>query len=145
MLRFVALVGLYVLATWFSEAFVRNPSQVTLFWPAAGVAFAAVLRYGWRWALFIPPAVIIGHLLFVPVPNSFLAYSATSNFLGALAGYAAVRRTSRAPTLTVASGFNMLRGAAVMVLVSALVGCYGLVQSGMTSASNYWPSLVNWA
>jgi diguanylate cyclase (GGDEF)-like protein len=145
MLRFVLLTGLYVLATWYSEAFVRGPTQVTLFWPAAGIAYAAVLRYGWRWALFIPPAVVIGHLLFVPVPTGFLVYSALSNFLGALVGYAVANWKAPPPRLTVASGFRMLRGAVAMVVVSALIGCYGMVSSGMTPASGYWSSLANWA
>ena len=61
-LRFAWLVALYVLCTWFAESFIRGPAQVTIFWPAAGVAFAAVIRYGWRWALFIPVAVLLGGL-----------------------------------------------------------------------------------
>ncbi len=145
MLRFILLTGLYVLGTWYSEAFVHAPNQVTLFWPAAGIAYAAVLRYGWRWAAFIPVAVLIGHLLFIPVPTSFLVYSALSNFVGAIAGYLAVYWNSQSPRLTVASGFVMLRGAVVMVLVSALIGSYGLVETGMVPALSFWPALVKWA
>ncbi|QNN71087.1 hypothetical protein [Thermomonas carbonis] len=52
--RFCVLVAVYVAATWFAEAFIKGPAEVTIFWPAAGVAYAAVIRYGWRWSLFIP-------------------------------------------------------------------------------------------
>ena len=145
MWRFVLLTGLYILGTWYAEAFIRGPDQVTLFWPAAGIAYAAVLRCGWRCSLFIPIAVLIGHRLFVPVPDSFLAYSALSNFLGALAGLAVMKLKPSSPRLTVTGGFIMLRGAVVMVAVSALIGCYGLLRAGMVPAPGFWPATIKWA
>ena len=48
MLRFLSLTGLYLLGIWYAVAFISTPDQVTLFWPPAGIAFAAILRYGWR-------------------------------------------------------------------------------------------------
>jgi hypothetical protein len=71
-------------------AFIRTPDEVTLFWPAAGIAFAAVLRYGWRWSVFIPVAVLVAHFSFVPVPAKFIPFSVLANFLGPLAGAYAV-------------------------------------------------------
>jgi hypothetical protein len=62
MLRFLLLTGLYLLGIWYAVAFIRTPDEVTLFWPPAGIAFAAVLRYGWRWSVFIPVAVLVAHL-----------------------------------------------------------------------------------
>jgi integral membrane sensor domain MASE1 len=142
--RFVWLVGLYVLCTWFAEAFIKGPAQVTIFWPAAGVAFTAVLRYGWRWAIIIPVAVVIAHGVFVPVPLGFLPFSVASNLLGALAG-AHVARGSGSPQVSVASGFAMLRGAVVMVIVAALIGTVGLVITGMVPFSESLSAAIKWS
>jgi diguanylate cyclase (GGDEF)-like protein len=144
MLRFLLLTGLYLLGIWYAVAFIRTPDEVTLFWPPAGIAFAAVLRYGWRWSVFIPVAVIAAHLSFVPVPPKFVPFSVLANFLGPLAGAYAVHRTGVQPRISVASGFGMLRASLVMVLVSGLIGTTGLVYSGMVPGSAYWPSLLTW-
>src|SRR6478735_5945824 len=144
MLRFLLLTGLYLLGIWYAVAFIRTPDEVTLFWPPAGIAFAAVLRYGWRWSIFIPVAVIAAHLSFVPVPPKFVPFSVLANFLGPLAGAYAVHRTGVQPRISVASGFGMLRASMVMVLVSGLIGTTGLVYSGMVPASAWWASLLTW-
>ena len=145
MLRFILLTGLYVLGTWYAEAFIAGPDQVTLFWPSAGIAYAAVLRYGWRWSLFIPAAVLIAHLTFVDVPASFLPFSVMSNFLGALAGAYAVQISSVRPRVSVSSGFGMLRGGIVMVAISGAIGTAGLVYSGMVPVSGMWPAFIMWS
>lgn len=142
--RFVVLVGLYVAATWFAEAFIKGPAQVTIFWPAAGVAYAAVIRYGWRWSLFIPPAVFIAHGALVPVPDSFLPFSVASNLIGSLAAYVALGRHRR-PDLRVDSGFALLRGAVVMVVVAAAIGTVGLVSSGMVPGEAALAASIKWA
>jgi diguanylate cyclase (GGDEF)-like protein len=144
MLRFLLLVGLYLLGMWYAVAFIRRPDEVTLFWPAAGVAFAAVLRYGWRWSVFIPVAVVIAHLSFVPVPASFIPFSVLANFLGPLAGAYAVHATGVQPRISVASGFGMLRGGLAMVLVSGVIGTSGLLYSGMIRQDAFWPSILTW-
>lgn len=144
-LRFILLTALYLLGTWYATAFIGSPAQVTLFWPAAGVAYAAVLRYGWRHAFFIPVAVLIAHLTFIPVPDAFLPFSVLSNFVGALAGAYVVHATGVLPRVKVSSGFGMLRGGLVMVLVSGAIGTTGLVYSGMVPASDFWTSLFKWA
>lgn len=142
--RFVVLVGLYVAATWFAEAFIKGPAQVTIFWPAAGVAYAAVIRYGWRWSLFIPPAVFIAHGALVPVADSFLPFSVASNLIGSLAAYVALGRHRR-PDMKVDSGFALLRGAVVMVVVAAAIGTVGLVSSGMVPGEAALAASVKWA
>src|SRR4249919_740292 len=114
MLRFLLLTGLYLLGIWYAVAFIRAPDEVTLFWPAAGVSFAAVLRYGWRWSAFIPVAVLIAHLSFVPVPSSFVPFSVLANFIGPLVGAWAVNATGISPRIRVASGFSMLRAGIAM-------------------------------
>jgi diguanylate cyclase (GGDEF)-like protein len=144
MLRFLLLTGLYLLGIWYAVAFIREPDEVTLFWPAAGVAFAAVLRYGWRWSVFIPAAVLLAHYSFVPVPPSFIPFSVMANFLGPLAGAYAVHASGVQPRISVASGFGMLRGGMAMVLVSGLIGTTGLVYSGMVRADAFWSSMLTW-
>ncbi|MBC7656174.1 MAG: sensor domain-containing diguanylate cyclase, partial [Frankiaceae bacterium] len=145
MLRFILFTALYMLGTWYAVAFIGGPSQVALYWPSAGLGYAVALRYGWRATGFIPVAVIASHLLFAPVPASFLAFSAASNWLGALAGAWIVHRSPVPPRVSVASGFTLLRGALAMVLVSAAIGSVGLVSSHMISLSAVWPGAFKWA
>src|SRR5918993_3685829 len=131
MLRFILLTGFYMLGTWYAEAFIGGASQVTLFWPSAGLALAAVLRYGWRSAGFIPVAVLLAHATFVEVPAKFLIFSVLSNLLGPLAGAYVIRASNVPILIRVASGFGLLRGALVMVAISAGIGTAGLYVSGM--------------
>src|SRR5436190_6793744 len=144
MLRFLLLTGLYLLGIWYAVAFISTPDQVTLFWPPAGIAFAAVLRYGWRWSVFIPVAVLTAHFTFVPVSPHFIPFSVLANFLGPLAGAYAVHATGIQPRISVASGFGMLRGGMAMVFVSGCFGTTGLVYSGMVPHSAFWPSALTW-
>ena len=145
MLRFILLTGLYILGAWYADAFIGGPSKVTLFWPAAGVAFAGALLYGWRGTLFIPVAMLLAHLSFVKVPASFIPFSVMSNFLGALAGAYVVRANGVQPRISVASGFGMLRGGLVMVLVSGAIGTVGLVYAQMVPLSGMWPAFFTWS
>ena len=144
MLRFILFTALYMFGTWYAVAFIGGPSQVALYWPSAGLGYAAVLRYGWRGASFIPVAVIVSHLLFAPVPATFLPFSALSNWLGALAGAYVVHLSRIPPRVSIASGFMMLRGAVAMVLVSAIIGISGLLYSKMISVSDIWPASFKW-
>jgi diguanylate cyclase (GGDEF)-like protein len=145
MLRFILLTGLYIFGIWYAQVFIRRPDEVTLFWPAAGVAYAAVLRYGWRWTFFIPVAVLISHATFAPVPRVFVPFSVLANFLGPLAGGYAAHVTRVQPRISIASGFSMLRGGLVMVLVSGAIGTSGLVYSGMVELSDYSPAWLTWS
>ena len=145
MLRFILLTGLYVLGTWYAEAFIRGPAQVALFWPAAGLAFAAVLRFGWRGSAFIPVAVLVAHLSFVEVPSSFLPFSVLSNLLGPLIGAYVVHSRGVQPRNSISGGFGMLLGGLVMVLVSGAIGTAGLVYAQMISVADVWPALLKWS
>ena len=60
---FLALVGLYLAGNAYAVHLANGPGDFALFWPSAGIAFAAVLRYGLRWALFIPVAMVIDWFL----------------------------------------------------------------------------------
>lgn len=145
MLRFILLTALYVLGTWYADAFIGGSATVTLFWPAAGVAFAAVLLYGWRGSLFIPVADLLAHLTFVEVPPDFLPFSVLGNFLGALVGAHVVHARGVQPQISVTSGFGMLRGALAMVLVSAAIGTSGMVFASMIPFSDLGPALLKWS
>ena len=145
MLRFILLTGLYVLGAWFATAFISAPNQVTLFWPASGVAFAAVLRYGPRWCLFPLAPILITHAWFSPVPVSFLPFSVASNVLGSLLGYYIARLPDQQTRMSVRSGFAQLRGGVGMATVSGIVGSLGLVWSGMVPANDFWPAFAKWS
>ncbi len=145
MLRFILLTALYMFGTWYAVAFIGGPSQVALYWPSAGIGYAAALRYGWRGTAFIPVAVIASHLLFAPVPATFLPFSVLSNWVGVLAGALVVQRSRIPPRVSIASGFMMLRGALVMVGVSAAIGVSGLLFSNMIPLSDLWIAALKWA
>lgn len=144
MLRFLFLTALYVLAAWYAEAFIRAPGQVTLFWPAAGIAYAAVLRYGARCVWFVPLAMGLTHLALIPVPASFLPFSMASNTLGALAGLAFSGIRDPESRLSVTAGFRLLRGALVLALISAVIGSLGMLVSGMIAGDEFWSALAKW-
>jgi diguanylate cyclase (GGDEF)-like protein len=143
--QFVVFTALYVLGTWYAEAFIHTPSQVTLFWPAAGVAFAAVVRYGWRGALFIPVAVLLAHLIFAKVPASFVPFSVASNLVGSLVGWKVVQAMGVRPNVSLASGVGLVPGAVAMVLVSAAIGTTGLIYAGMMPAAFLVPAFTKWS
>jgi len=110
-LRFVVLVALYVAGTAFAVRFITSPGAVTLFWPSAGLALAAVIRYGMRWALFVPVAVLVVHLTPIsPVAPSFMVFSIVSNTLGVLAGGWLVRRSPLPDQVDIRFAFRALRG-----------------------------------
>lgn len=145
MLRFILLTGLYVFGIWYAAAFIGGPAQVAIFWPSAGVAYAAILRYGWREAGFIPVAVLIAHLSFASVPPAFLPFSAISNLVGPLLGVMVVHQSKVPLRVRLVSGFVMLRGGVVAVLVSGAIGTWGLVYSGMVPMEALWPAFFKWS
>lgn len=137
--------ALYVLGIWYSTAFVVGPSSVTLFWPAAGVGFAAVVGLGPRWAAIIPAAIVIAHLTFGTAPPAFLPFSALANLLGTLAG-AAVVHLARARTVHRSiSVVAILGGAVTMSVVAAAIGTLGLLYTGMVPPERAASVSVKWA
>jgi diguanylate cyclase (GGDEF)-like protein len=144
-LRFLALVGLYVAGVAFVVQFVVTPSSVTLFWPMAGLAYAVVIRYGLRWVLFVPVAVLIAHLTPVsPVEASFIPFSMAANTLGTLAGGWLVRRVPLPNQMDIRFAFRALRGGLLLSAVSAGVGVVGLVASGFIPQPLAADALVKW-
>lgn len=145
MLRLLWLSMLYLLGAWFAGVLILAPDEVTLFWPASGVAYAAVLRYGPRWSLFVAIPILVNHALFAPVPLPFLPYSVCSNIIAALAGYLVSHAVSGNPTrLSVRSGFGLTCGAVAMSGTSGLIGSLGLLATGMTEASDFGHAFARW-
>ena len=143
----MSLVGLYLLGAELGVWFVERPDQVTLIWAPAGIAYAALLLYGLRWAGFIVVSVLLVHAFLEPVPLEFVPYSVLSNALGAVLGAALVRSfRPTAPTrLSLAAGLTLLLGGLAVVVIGAPIGALGMVQSGMLPASEFWPGTAKWA
>ena len=127
---FFLLVGLYAAGGAYSSLMLDGPGGVALFWPASGIALAGVVRYGLRWALFVPLGGLLAHLLFDPVSLAFLPYSLASNYAAVLAGGWLVLRPPRQQPLTVMFGLRALLAGCTMALVSACIGILGLFQTG---------------
>ena len=72
-LRGILLTALYFAGAVVAVLYLRTPADVTLFWPAAGIGYALVLRHGLRYALAIPAAQLLVHLLVVPVPPALFS------------------------------------------------------------------------
>ena len=144
-LRFVVLVALYVAGTAFAVRFITSPGAVTLFWPSAGLALAAVIRYGMRWALFVPVAVLVVHLTPIsPVAPSFMVFSIVSNTLGVLAGGWLVRRSPLPDQVDIRFAFRALRGGILMAAVSATIGVVGMVVTGMIGQQSLLDAMIRW-
>lgn len=146
MRRFLILSAAYFVGAWYATAFVSVGTDVTLLWPPAGIAFAAVLRYGPRWSLIAVAPVLLTHLLLAPVPISFLPFSVLSNVLGAFIGYhACARWKDRDNPLSMRSGFSILSGGLAMSLASGLIGSSGLIAANMLDSHDFWPAFAKWA
>jgi diguanylate cyclase (GGDEF)-like protein len=144
-LRGVLLTGLYFAGAVIALLYLRTPADVTLFWPAAGIGYAMVLRYGLRYALAIPAAQLLLHLLVLPVPLAFLPFSVSGNFFGTLAACAYVASRQPRLRLRISDGFLLLRGGVLLCLVSALTGTLGMYIAGMASAEELPRVYLQWA
>ena len=136
-LRGALLTGLYFAGAVIAVFYLRPPADVTLFWPAAGIGLAAVLRYGLWQTLTIPVAMLLLHLFVVPVPPVFLGYSLASNTLATLLAGWYVRRghdRNRRIHLRTSDGFLLLRGGLLLSVVSAGIGSVGMLHAGMAPA-----------
>jgi diguanylate cyclase (GGDEF)-like protein len=142
--RSLMLVGLYLGLAVFANQFIAAPGTVALFWPASGLALAAVIRYGLRWSWFVPVAMILVHLTISPVPAAFLPYSILSNTLGVLAGGWFVRRVGLPSHLDIRFAFRVLCGGVLMASVSAAIGVGGMLASGLIRESSELDALVKW-
>ncbi len=141
--RPAALIGLYFAGTVVASVFLRTSNDITLFWPASGIAFGATIRYGLRWALILPLTLLVFHPLFAPVPSGFLFYSITNNMAATLLAGWYVRR-HRPLHLGTRDALLVLRGGLLLSAISATIGSFGLVESGMLPRESYAGAWALW-
>ena len=146
-LRGALLTGLYFAGAVAAVFYLRTPSDVTLFWPAAGIGLAAVIRYGLWQTITIPIAMLLLHLFVVPVPPLFMAYSLASNTLATLLAGWYVRRgndRNRRIHLRSADGYLLLRAGLLLSVVSAGIGSAGMLHAGMVPAADVARVFLQW-
>jgi diguanylate cyclase (GGDEF)-like protein len=143
--RSFLLIALYLGLAALANLYIAQPGTVALFWPAAGLALAAVVRYGLRWTWIVPVAVVLVHMTVSTVPAAFIPYSILSNTFGVLAGGWFVRRAGLPGHLDIRFAFRVLRGGLLMALISALIGVGGMVASGLIRESSELDALVKWS
>lgn len=141
--RPAALIALYFAGAVVASVFLRTSSDITLFWPASGIAFGAAIRYGLRWAIILPLLLLVFHPLFAPVPSSFLLFSIGSNMVATLVASWYVRLHMPLHTGT-RDALLILRGALLLGAISATIGSFGLVESGMVAGQSYAGSWALW-
>ncbi|WP_181952550.1 putative bifunctional diguanylate cyclase/phosphodiesterase [Vulcaniibacterium gelatinicum] len=137
------LTGLYLAAVALATQYIESPDDVALLWPAAGVALAAVARFGPRWAVVVPLAMLIAHATFAPVPVAFVPWSAMADLVGALAAAAWIHRRTPAPG-PIAYGIRLMVAGLLMCVVSAAIGVTGMWQSGMLPAAALGDAAMRW-
>lgn len=142
--RIVLLTALYFAGALVAVLFLRTPTDVTLFWPAAGVGLAAILRYGLRYIVIVPLATVLLQLWIVEVPPVFILWSIASNTLGTLLAGWYIRRRMRNLRLRTQDGLLLLRGGLLLSLTSALIGSAGMVQAGMIPAPSVAGAVIQW-
>ena len=145
-LRGALLTGLYLAGAVIAVFYLRTPADVTLFWPASGIGFAATVRYGLRYVLIVPIATLLLHLAVVPVPAAFLPYSIGSNTIATLvAAWYVRRRAGGRIHLRTSDGLLLLRGGILLSIVSSSIGTIGMLQSGMAPAGDAPRIALQWA
>lgn len=129
-LRIAGFLAVYLAASAFAIQ-VNGPSQIAMYWPASGLAFATVVVAGWRWALLVGVALVLKTLWFEPVPSGFLAISIAGNVGGLLLGGGLARRATLLRPGSVRYAIRMMACGALMSAVSGVIGGYGLWANGM--------------
>ena len=145
-IRLIVLVTLYLLGAELATWFIKSPDQVALIWAPSGLAFAALVVYGIRWWPFIAIAVVLLHLVLAPVPMLFLPFSIAANVLEAVIGAWVVRRfaAKAVSDLSINSGFSLLAGGLMQVLVGGPVGVTGMYIAGMVNSEQIVSGLARW-
>lgn len=139
------LTALYFCGAAVTVLFLRTPADVTLFWPAAGIGYALVLRFGLRLAFAIAIAQALLHLLLVPAPLAFLPFSIGSTAIATALACLYVRSRRTWMHLSTEDGLLLLRGALLLCLVSAAIGSAGMIVSGMVPPTELPRVYVQWA
>lgn len=143
--RGALLAALYFAGAGMTVLYLQTPADVALFWPAAGIGYAMVLRFGKPYVLAIAAGQALLHLLLVPAPPAFLPFSIGSNALATWLAALYVNAHSHQLRLRTSDGFLLLRGAGVLCLVSAAVGSLGMLIAGMIPAADWPRAFLQWA
>lgn len=141
----VALSILFFLACAYTSPAVQGANGVALFWPAAGVALAAVLRFGPRMLWMIPPAIVLMHVLLVPVPLKFVPFSIVANVVSTAVGAWLASRLQLQPTVSLRSAFVVFVSGLALSATSATIGVAGLQIAGMVTPGASPAAWVQWA
>ena len=143
-LRGALLTGLYFAGAVVAVLYLRTPADVTLFWPAAGIGYAVVLRYGLKFAPTIALAQLLLHLLLVPVPTTFLLFSVASNSVATVLACAYVQHRRTRLLFRIDDGLLLLRGGLLLSCISAAIGTMGMLQAGMAPATDLPRVALQW-
>jgi diguanylate cyclase (GGDEF)-like protein len=133
----------YAAACVFAGAIV-GPSQVALYWPASGLAFAVVVVGGLRWALLVPFALLLQAPFTTPTSGAFLAMSMASNTLALLAGGWLARRRMGLRPGSVLYAVWMMAGGLLTSFVSGVLGGYSLWLEGMAGGDGLAAAQLLW-
>lgn len=143
--RLSVFVSLYLLLTYLATSLIHIPGQITLYWPASGIALVFLFRFGLIWTVPLGLTILLMHALFNPVPASFLFFSVASNVIAASLAALYLRTFKLDSYLSISGGFILLRASFVMAVTSSLIGATGLCLSGLSSFADFWPAVTKWA
>ena len=145
-LRFLIYVALYVAAAEFAVVFVSLPTDVTLIWPSAGVAYAVLVFHGPKWWPVIPLGVLATHLLVSPAPWAFVPFSLASNTVATLIAVILTRRIGghELITLRVSAGFILMLGGILSATISSMIGVTGMLIAAMIGPQDVLSSVGKW-
>lgn len=142
--RGVLLAALYFAGAAIAVLYLRTPTDVALFWPAAGIGFAAVLRFGSPYVLSVIAGQLLLHLLLAPVPLLFLPFSLASNAIAIWVAARYVRATHPRLRLRTETGWTLLRAGGLLCTTSAGLGSIGLVVAGMVPLHDWPRAFLQW-
>ena len=143
-LRGALLTGLYFAGAVIAVLYLRTPADVTLFWPAAGIGYAAVLRYGLKQAPTIAIAQLLLHLFVVPASSTFLLFSVASNSVATVLACAYVQHRRKQLQFRINDGLLLLRGGLLLGVISAGIGTVGMLQADMVPAHDLLRVYLQW-
>lgn len=143
--KVTTFIVLYLALCYLALASIGAPDQVSLLWPASGLALAFALRYGLIWCLPLAVALFLFHSLFEREPGLLTVVSIGANVGGLVAALLYIRWRGEERMLSIRGGFLLLQAAMLMSLVSGLVGIGGLGLIGDPAGNLFWPSVLQWA
>ena len=143
--KVTTFIVLYLALCYLALASIGAPDQVSLLWPASGLALAFALRYGLIWCLPLAGALFLFHSLFEREPGLLTLVSVAANVGGLVAAVLYMRWRGEERMLSIRGGFVLLQAALLMSLVSGLIGIGGLGLIGDPAGNLFWPSVSQWA